>query len=53
MPETATHGGEARTVTHAMRAPGPSVLFLLKSLPTLRGNLPGFLTSLTSCGLAF
>jgi cytochrome P450 len=47
MPETATHGGEARTVPHAIRAPGPSVLFLLKSLPTLRGNLPGFMTGLT------
>src|SRR6266487_66518 len=47
MLETATPEGEARTVPHAMRAPGPSVLSLLKSLPTLSGNLPGFLTSLT------
>jgi cytochrome P450 len=47
MPETATYEGEVRTVPHAMRAPGPSVLFLLKSLPTIKGNLPGFLTSLT------
>jgi cytochrome P450 len=47
MPETATPEGEVRTVPHAMRAPGPSVLFLLKSLPVIRGNLPGFITGLT------
>jgi Cytochrome P450 len=47
MPETAMHEGEMRTVPHAIRAPRLSILFLLKSLPTLRGNLPGFMTNLT------
>jgi cytochrome P450 len=47
MSETATKDGEVSTAPHAMRAPGPSVLVLLKSLPAMRGNLPGFITSLT------
>src|SRR6516225_2874574 len=47
MPETAAHEGEVRTVPHGMRARGPSAFFLLKSLPTIRGNLPGFMTNLT------
>jgi cytochrome P450 len=47
MPETATHDVEVRTVPHAMKAPGPSALFLLKSLPVIRRNLPGFMTTLT------
>jgi cytochrome P450 len=47
MSETATHEGGVRAVPHAIRAPGPSVLVLLKSLPAIRGNLPGFMTSLT------
>jgi cytochrome P450 len=47
MPETATHDGEVRAVSHAMKAPGPSILFLLKSLPVIRRNLPGFMTTLT------
>jgi cytochrome P450 len=47
MPEKAMKDGEVKIVPHAKRAPGPSVLSLLKSLPTLRGNLPGFLTGLT------
>src|SRR5215470_7420451 len=47
MPETATHDGELKTAPQATKAPGPSVLFLLKSLPVIRRNLPGFMTSLT------
>jgi cytochrome P450 len=47
MPATTTRDGAVRTVPHAMRAPGPSVLFLLRNLPTIRRNLPGFMTSLT------
>jgi cytochrome P450 len=47
MDETATHDSEEKTMSQAMRAPGPSVPFLLKSLPVIRGNLPGFMTSLT------
>src|SRR5215469_4547061 len=47
MSETATRDDAVRTGPHAMKAPGPSVLFLLKSLPAIRGSLPGFMTSLT------
>src|SRR5215469_11364047 len=47
MDETAMHGSEVKTTSQATRAPGPPVPFLLKSLPVIRGNLPGFKTSLT------
>jgi cytochrome P450 len=47
MPERATHNSEVNTKSQAMGAPGPPVTFLLKSLPVIRGNLPGFMTSLT------
>ncbi len=47
MSETTTNDSEVRTLPHAKKAPGPSVLFLLRNLSAIRGNLPGFMTSLT------
>jgi len=47
MSEATTSDSEVRTLPRARRAPGPSLLFLLRNLPVIRGNLPGFMTSLT------
>ena len=38
---------ETSTTPHAQRVSGPSVLFLMRSLPTMRRDLPGFMISLT------
>jgi hypothetical protein len=47
MSETTTKDEAIRTSHHAPKAPGPSIPSLMKSLPTMRNNLPGFMISLT------